>query len=98
MLSHQLTNYFQVAKDNEVMVAISNANYAQPGGMLDLWMAGVRRANVTNALVVALDDATQQHAESLGFTAYQMSLQVRHCSPLCLTAQRIQIVGRAWSL
>ncbi|EIE27038.1 hypothetical protein COCSUDRAFT_11236, partial [Coccomyxa subellipsoidea C-169] len=65
----------QVAKDNEVMVAISNANYAQPGGMLDLWMAGVRRANVTNALIVALDDATQQHAESLGFTAYQMSLQ-----------------------
>lgn len=65
----------QVAKNNEVMVAISNANYAQPGGMLDLWMAGVRRSNVTNALVIALDDATQQHVESLGFTAYQMSLQ-----------------------
>ena len=61
------------------MVAISNANYAQPGGMLDLWMAGVRRSNVTNALVIALDDATQQHVESLGFTAYQMSLEA--CSP-----------------
>ncbi|KAK9916012.1 hypothetical protein WJX75_007235 [Coccomyxa subellipsoidea] len=66
----------KVAKDNEVMVAISNANYAQPGGMLDLWMAGVKRSNVTNALVIALDDATQQHAESLGCTAYQMKLQV----------------------
>lgn len=70
----------QVAKDNEVMVAISNANYAQPGGMLDLWMDGVRRSNVTNALVIALDDATQRHVESLGFTAYQMSLQV-HFNP-----------------
>ncbi len=59
------------------MVAISNANYAQPGGMLDLWMAGVRRSNVTNALVIALDDATQQHVESLGFTAYQMTLQAK---------------------
>ena len=70
-----------MAKDNEVMVAISNANYAQPGGMLDLWMAGVKRSNVTNALVIALDDATQQHAESLGFTAYQMKLQVFLLAP-----------------
>lgn len=67
----------QVAVNNEVMVAISNENYARPGGMLDLWMDGVRRSNVSNALVIALDDATKQHVESQGFIAYQMSLQAR---------------------
>ncbi len=67
----------QVAIDNEVMVAISNSNYAMPGGMLDTWMEGVKRANVTNAMVIALDRETKDHAESMGVPAHLMILQVR---------------------
>ena len=67
----------QVAKDDEVMVAISNSNYAMPGGMLDAWMEAVRRANVSNAMVVALDKQTKEHAESMGMAAHYMTLQVR---------------------
>ena len=66
----------QVAVHGEVMVAISNANYAQPGGMLDTWAESVLRAGVRNALVVALDEATKAHAESKGLPAFQMTLEV----------------------
>lgn len=66
----------QVAKDNEVMVAISNANYAMPGGMLDTWMESVKRSNVSNAMVIALDKETKQHAESMGIPAHFMTLEV----------------------
>ncbi|CAL5218343.1 g3 [Coccomyxa viridis] len=66
----------KVAIDNEVMVAISNSNYAMPGGMLDTWMEGVKRANVTNAMVIALDRETKDHAESMGVPAHLMILQV----------------------
>ena len=65
----------QVAKNNEVMLAISNKNYAMPGGMLDTWMESVKRANVTNAMVVALDLETKKHAESMGIPAHFMTLQ-----------------------
>ena len=58
------------------MLAISNSNYATPGGMLDIWMEGVKRANVTNAMVIALDPETQQHAETMGVPAHMMTLQV----------------------
>ncbi len=67
----------QVAKDDEVMVAISNSNYAMPGGMLDTWMGSVRRANISNAMVIALDKQTKEHAESMGIAAYHMTVQVR---------------------
>ena len=67
----------QVAIDDEVMLAISNSNYAMPGGMLDTWMDGVKRANVTNAMVIALDRDTKDHAESMGVPAHLMTLQVR---------------------
>lgn len=66
----------QVAVHGEVMVAISNANYAQPGGMLDTWAESVLRAGVKNAMVVALDEATKAHAESKGLPAFQMTLEV----------------------
>ena len=66
----------QIAKGNELIVAISNKNYANPGGMLDSWIRTVKRAGVTNALVVALDDDTKTHAESQGMTAVKMEMQV----------------------
>lgn len=65
----------QVAKDNEVLVAISNRNYARPGEMLDSWMRTVKGAGVTNALIVALDEDTKSHAESQGFTSIIMDLK-----------------------
>ena len=34
----------QVAIKNEVLVAVSNRNYAWPGGMLQTWVENVRRA------------------------------------------------------
>jgi hypothetical protein len=33
-----------VAINNEVMVAVSNKNYAWPGGMLQLWAENVKRS------------------------------------------------------
>lgn len=58
-------------------MAISNRNYAGKGNMLDTWMRNVRRAGVTNAMVVALDEDTRKHAEGEGFASLVMTLQVR---------------------
>ena len=66
----------QVAINNEVMVAISNLNYAMPGGMLTTWIEGIKRAGVKNAMVVALDDHTKRMAEEHGLTAHEMHLEV----------------------
>lgn len=71
----------------EVMVAISNANYAQPGGMLDTWAESVLRAGVKNAMVVALDEATKAHAESKGLPAFQMTLEARALTATLLTCE-----------
>ena len=68
--------HVQIAKGNELIVAISNKNYANPGGMLDSWIRTVKRAGVTNAMVVALDDDTKTHAESQGMTAVKMEVAV----------------------
>lgn len=65
-----------VAVNNEVLVAVSNANYAWPGGMLELWMKGVKRAGVKNALVVALDDDTKTNVEKYGLPAYRLDMAI----------------------
>ena len=70
----------QVAIDNEVVVAISNKNYAGVGNMLDTWMEHVKRAGVKNAMVVALDEPTRQHADSQGVASQIFKLEVRPCS------------------
>lgn len=66
----------EIAINNEVLVAVSNINYAQKGGMLDLWMDGVKRAGVRNALVVALDDQTMHNVEERGIHAFRMDLEI----------------------
>ena len=76
----------QVAKNNEVMVAISNSNYAGKGNMLDTWMRNVKRAGVSNAMVVALDLPTQQHALSEGFASVVMTMQVQLHGSLAVQA------------
>ena len=67
----------QVAIDNEVLAAMSNINYAQPGGMLDTWMEGVKRCGVKNAMVIALDAMTKANAERFGIPSFEMHVQVR---------------------
>lgn len=66
----------KVAINNEVLVAVSNINYAQKGGMLDVWMDGVKRAKVKNAMVVALDDETKKNVEERGLPAFRMTLEI----------------------
>ena len=62
--------------DGEVLAAMSNINYAQPGGMLDTWMEGVKRCGVKNAMVIALDAMTKANAEKFGVPAFEMHMQV----------------------
>ncbi len=61
---------------NDELAAMSNINYAQPGGMLDTWMEGVKRCGVKNAMVIALDAATKANAEKFGIPAFEMHVQV----------------------
>lgn len=65
-----------VAIDNEVLVAVSNANYAHKGGMLDVWMDGVKRSGVRNAMVVALDEETKRNVEERGMKAFLFEMEV----------------------
>ena len=65
-----------MAVNKEVMVAISNKNYAGKGNMLETWMQNVKRAGVHNAMVLALDAETRFHAESEGMAAFEMHLEV----------------------
>lgn len=66
----------QVAKNDEVLIAISNQNYARPGGMLDSWMRTAESVGLKNAMVVALDEATKAHAESQGMMSIIMDATV----------------------
>ncbi|KAA6429118.1 MAG: hypothetical protein FRX49_01227 [Trebouxia sp. A1-2] len=66
----------QVSINNEIMVAISNRNYAMPGGMLTTWTENVKRAGVKNAMVVALDAQTKTYAEAQGIVAHEMHLEI----------------------
>lgn len=66
----------KVAINNEVLVAVSNANYAWPGGMLELWMRSVKRAGVKNAMVVALDEDTKTNVEKFGFPAFRLDMAI----------------------
>ena len=84
----------QVAIKNEVLVAISNRNYAGPGNMLATWMDNVKRAGVSNALVVALDKETKAHVTQAGLPAIQFNVQVI----LCLQILRCCLLAcSAWS-
>ena len=65
-----------VAINDEVLVAVSNINYARKGGMLDLWMDGVKRSGVKNAMVVALDEETKSNVEERGVKAFLFDMQI----------------------
>lgn len=44
--------------------------------MLDMWIRNVKRAGVSNAMVVALDEETRKFVEDAGFASIVMTLQV----------------------
>lgn len=66
----------KISTGDEILIAVSNINYAQKGGMLDLWIDGVKRAGVENALVVALDDETKRNVEERGIHAFRMDMEI----------------------
>lgn len=66
----------KVAVNNEVLVAISNRNYAGQGSMLATWIECVQRVGVGNAMVVALDDDTQAYMESTGLASVRFSMKI----------------------
>ena len=60
----------EIAKGDEVLVAVSNKALITPdgrNGMLRTWIDAVRDAGVTNALVVALDEHTRDAMDRVGF-------------------------------
>lgn len=61
-------------------MAISNRNYAGKGSMLDIWIRNVRRSNVTNAMIVALDEETLKFAQAEQIPSLIMSLKVKPMS------------------
>ena len=87
-----LLTIVQVAINNEVMIAISDMNYATPNGMLTTWIENVKLAGVKNAMVVALDAQTKARAEAQGLAAFEMHLTVSCTSRplLCSNACVIQ--------
>ena len=66
----------KIAINKEVLVAVSNRNYAWPGGLLELWMKSVQLSGVKNAMVVALDDDTKTNVEAFGFPAYRLDMEI----------------------
>ncbi|PRW58051.1 glycosyltransferase CAZy family GT77 [Chlorella sorokiniana] len=66
----------KVAINNEVLVAVSNKNYAWPGGMLSVWAENAKRAGVKNMMVVALDEDTKTNAEGFGLPAFRMDIAI----------------------
>eukprot|EP00899_Mesostigma_viride_P013557 jgi/Mesvir1/22201/Mv18797-RA.1 len=65
----------KVAKNREVLVAISNFALVQQG-MLQTWLANVRLAGVTNFMVVALDDEIADFLKKEGVAYYRKYVEV----------------------
>ena len=70
-------------------MAVSNINYATKGNMVDMWIEGVRRAGVRNAMVIALDDDTKKNVEEQGFPAFRMEIKARAARGAALRRGRL---------
>lgn len=67
----------RVAPSGEVLATVAAGAYAAPGGMLATWATCVTRlANVSNALVVALDDGAAAAAADAGLTAWRVDAPI----------------------
>eukprot|EP00966_Prymnesium_polylepis_P006747 155582-Prymnesium_polylepis.1 len=64
----------RVAVNREVLAAVWKN---RPYTMLELYMAAVRRANIPNSLIVALDDGTAEHLAKRGEAHYARKLEAR---------------------
>ena len=63
-----------MASHPKVLAAVSNKNIF---AMLGTFLVGCARANISNAVVVALDDATAQFARGKGAHTYVRKLVAR---------------------
>ena len=60
-----------------MLAAVSNKNLVGPGGALDLFLDGLNSANITHALVVALDEQTGTWLGRRGTAYYERRLVSR---------------------
>jgi len=67
----------RTAHGGEVLAAVSNKNLVGPGGALDLFLDGLNSANITHALVVALDEQTGTWLGRRGTAFYERRLVSR---------------------
>lgn len=77
--------YLQIAPSKEVLIGVSNVNPLREG-MLDTFLSGVKQAEVSNYVIVALDTETASDLTARGFNAFYMPMQVgtgAGGSPLC---------------
>lgn len=65
----------RVAPSMEVLVAVANKN-VNWDGMLNTFCSGIKRAGVTNHLIMALDEETKAWADANGFNAYLMKIEI----------------------
>ncbi|KAK9797806.1 hypothetical protein WJX73_009375 [Symbiochloris irregularis] len=66
----------KIAVKNEVLVAISNKNYAGPHNMLGTWIENVQRVGVGNAMVVALDEQTKKSVIDAGMESILFTMKI----------------------
>lgn len=69
-----------VAPDKEVMIAISNYNLIL-GGQLTTWLETVKQAQVTNYLVVAIDQKLRDYLVEHNFNVWFMEMKVNSIFP-----------------
>ncbi|GMH40493.1 hypothetical protein BSKO_08397 [Bryopsis sp. KO-2023] len=63
-----------IAINKEVLATVSNRNLISDdgqSGMLKLWIDGARQANVTNMMVIAVDDEVPKSMEKLGVPCWR---------------------------
>jgi len=65
---------YRIHVNREVLVAVSNKNIFH---MLGMYIEGVRKANVSNAMVVALDEETGRYCRSKNFPYWVRTLTSR---------------------
>ena len=58
------------------MVAVCNKNLAFVGGALDIWIRNVNKVNISNAIVIALDDETEDFCQKRQMKSIQIPVLV----------------------
>eukprot|EP00798_Chlamydomonas_sp_ICE-L_P007645 gene7645-801_t len=91
----------KVAVNNEVLAAVSNSALITPDGkfgMLRLWIDGCRHANVTNFMVIAIDDQVAKTMADLGVAYWRKDPTAtadKHQSNHGISAMKFQLIKSA---